>query len=148
MHCVVFCPSPFLPAPSLSRRSIASPPLRLAYSPPRLLGSSTLASSQIDCVALLLSALLPALLAALLFALTMPLSALAARRRLLPSTSCCTCRPCLSCFLVLGENCRVAFPCQIFGRLPWGSPASPPLSLSSSLLFFFLFFLLSCPRTG
>ena len=41
----------------------------------------------------------------------------------------------LSCRLVLGENCLVAFPCQIFGRLPWGSPASPPLSLS--VVFFF-----------
>ena len=44
----------------------------------------------------------------------------------------------LSCRLVLGENCLVAFPCQIFGRLPWGSPASPSLlhpSSSSSLFF-------------
>ena len=45
----------------------------------------------------------------------------------------------LSSRLVLGENCLVAFPCQIFGRLPWGSPDSPPLSPASFLLFFFFF---------
>ena len=56
----------------------------------------------------------------------------------------------LSCRLVLGENCLVAFPCQIFGRLPWGSPDSPPLSPASFLLFFFSLFLFFFffPRTG
>ena len=142
MHSVVVCPPPL----RLPRCLAApSPPFSLSRllvtSPPRLLGSSTLASSFTGCVALLLSALLPALLATLLFALTAPLSAPVARRR--PRlTSCCAWKPCLSCSLALGENCRVAFPFQICGRLPWGSPASPPQSLSlsssshSSLLLF------------
>ena len=52
----------------------------------------------------------------------------------------------LSCRLVLGENCLVAFPCQIFGRLPWGSPDSPPLSPASFLLFFLSFFFLFLAR--
>ena len=52
----------------------------------------------------------------------------------------------LSCRLVLGENCLVAFPCQIFGRLPWGSPDSPPLSPASFLLFFFFSFFSLLPE--
>ena len=148
MHSVVVCPPPL----RLPRCLAApSPPVSLSRllvtSPPRLLGSSTLASSFTGCVALLLSALLPALLATLLFALTAPLSAPVARRR--PRlTSCCAWKPCLSCSLALGENYRVAFPFQIFGRLPWGSPASPPQSLSSSSSSRLSFFSLSCPRTG
>ena len=99
MHSVVVCPPPL----RLPRCLAApSPPVSLSRllvtSPPRLLGSSTLASSFTGCVALLLSALLPALLATLLFALTLPLSAPAARRRRLPTT-CCACKQALSLLL-------------------------------------------------
>ena len=64
MHSVVVCPPPL----RLPRCLAApSPPVSLSRllvtSPPRLLGSSTPASSCTGCVALLLSALLPALLA-------------------------------------------------------------------------------------
>ena len=101
-----------LAAPSLSRRSIAA---RLFVSPTRHLAAPS-----------------PRFLDSRLLLYGLRCSA----------TVCLHCclrcwRRRFSCRLVFGENCLVAFPCQIFGRLPWGSPDSPPLSPASFLLFFF-----------
>ena len=145
MHSVVVCPPPL----RLPRCLAApSPPVSLSRllvtSPPRLLGSSTLASSFTGCVALLLSALLPALLATLLFALTASLSAPVARRRPL-RTSCCAAlgSPVFPVPLLLARTAGSPFPFRSVGVCPGvlRLPLRDPSFLLLLLCFLFSHFL-------